>query len=975
LWWGNAAPLGGRAACVKFLLQWRLACASCICVCVLSSPLPARAALPPSQEQASPPIIERVDIVGNHRIPTATLRSKIFAQEGQPYNEDRLRRDFQALWNTQYFQDIRLEVENSPDKPNEVIVVFYVTERPIIRHVKYKGISSISESDILDRYKDRKLGSFIESPFDPTKITRAQVLIKELLAEHGRQFATVTPEYSKIAGTNAVELTFVVDEGPKVKVGKITFIGNQAFSDRKIIRSMRNDRPYGFPLGPIFVKVGNKTFDRAKLDEDIELGIRSLYQDNGYFTVVVRDPKLETVDVRKSGIPGPWPFFGARHGKATNITITIDQGERYRMGKLIIRSHDPEHPELVFKTEFLEKVFPLKRGDIFSTEKVRKSLEDYKDLFGNFGFIDFTAQPQTDVDVPNKVVNLTLEFDEQKAYHVRRIEFVGNTTTRDKVIRRQLLLDEGDLYSNRLWELSILRINQLDYFEPIKKDQNVDLKRNPKEGTVDITLKVREKGKQSIGLNGGLSGIAGTFVGFNYQTNNFLGLGETLNFSTQFGTLERSIVFGFTEPYFRDKPLTTGFTLFDSRYSFDTARETAILLGSQLPVTDPNATQNYNQDSKGFTVFASYPLKQYSFTRVGLSYGYTATNITAFSDASRLLFETLQFRSAAGPSSLNGIDQSEITLNATYNTVNSPINPTGGKEIYLAMSFVGGPLGGNVNSITPTFEFKKFIPVRKKRNVIGFRFLTAFTTGFGGKEVPPLTRLYLGGEQDVRGFNIRTVTPVAFVPTNNSTTIAYTDPSALGGSGLPVTRQIQVPILLYQFSFPGGDIESVGNFEYRIPLYRQYVGLSYFLDVGVNGILRRSQLRLDPGGLADLRNTFKSQPILDQLPLAQKSNFYPRSSTGLELVIQLPIVQVPFRIYYAYNLSRYSQVVQPPRGQSYLSPSTIAALCSSGDPACNEEVLSQQILPQVHSYLDLNSKRLLYSEPLRTIRFTVARTF
>jgi outer membrane protein insertion porin family len=935
--------------------------------------LPAFAAQQPSPEQAAGLIVERLDFVGNRRIPRDTLNSKIFTQQGQPYNEERLRHDFQALWNSQYFEDIRLEVEHDPEKPNYVIAVFYLKERPMIRHIKYKGISSISESDILDRFKERKLGLTVESSFDPTKIKRAQVLIRELEGEHGRQFATVTPEYSRITGTNAVELTFVVHEGPKVKVGKITFIGNKAFSDRKIIRSMRNDRPYGFPVGPFFVKVANKTFDRRKLDEDIELGIRSLYQDNGYFTVVVKDPKLETVDINKSGF-GPLPFIGSKHGKATNITIEIDQGERFRMGRLVVRSRDPEHPELVFKTEFLEKAFPLKQGDIFSTEKVRKSLEEYKDLFGNFGYIDFTAVPQTDVDIPNKIVNLTLEFDLQKPYRVRRIEFVGNTTTRDKVIRRQLLLDEGDFFNAKLWELSILRINQLDYFEPIKKDQNVDLKRNVKESTVDITLKVHEKGKQSIGLNGGISGIAGTFVGFNYQTNNFLGLGEQLNFSTQFGTLERLINFGFTEPYFRDKPLSTGFTLFDSRYSFDTARETAILLGSQLPVTDPNATQNYNQDTKGFTVFASYPLKKYAFTRVGLSYGYSATNITAFSDASRLLFENLQFSSAAGPSALNGIDQSSITVNVTYNTVNNPINPTGGKEYYFALGFVGGPLGGNVNSITPTFEYKRFFQVHKKRNVIGVRFLSAFTTGFGGKEVPPLTRLYLGGEQDVRGFDIRTVTPVAFIPTNSPTTITYTDPSSLGGAGTPIQRQVQVPLLLYQFSFPGGDVEGVGNFEYRIPIYGP-VSISYFLDVGVAGILRPSQLKLDPGGLALLHSTFPNAQISSNLPLAQKSDFYPRSSTGLELVVQLPIIQVPFRIYYAYNISRYSEVVQPNRGQAFLNPALIGSLCANHDPNCNAQVLTQQVLPQINSFIDQNSKRLLYSEPLKTVRFTVARTF
>jgi len=272
-----------------------------------------------------------------------------------------------------------------------------------------------------------------------------------------------------------------------------------------------------------------------------------------------------------------------------------------------------------------------------------------------------------------------------------------------------------------------------------------------------------------------------------------------------------------------------------------------------------------------------------------------------------------------------------------------------------------------VNSITPTLEYKRFFQVRKKRNVVGIRFLTAFTSGYDGKAVPPLTRLYMGGEQDVRGFYIRTITPVAFIATNSPVTINYVDPTTIGSNGLPVTRQLQVPLLAYQFSFPGGDIEGVGNFEYRIPIYKQYVGISYFLDVGVNGILRPNQLQLNSSGYSNLTTTFPTVPISRTIPLAQNSNFYPRSSTGLELVVQLPIIQVPFRIYYAYNISRYSEEVQPPRGEYFLSDAVRATLPPG--------VLVQQVLPQLNSLLDQNSKRLLYSEPLHVIRFTVARTF
>ena len=149
---------------------------------------------PQTNEPASNmPTIAQIRFEGNRRIRTETLQARIFSRAGDPYIEDALRRDFQALWNTQYFEDIRLEVQDSPDKPNGKIVTFYLVERPIIRRIEYHGIKSITESDILDRFKDRKVGLSVEGQFDPTKIKKAEVAIKDLEAEHGHQFAVVKP--------------------------------------------------------------------------------------------------------------------------------------------------------------------------------------------------------------------------------------------------------------------------------------------------------------------------------------------------------------------------------------------------------------------------------------------------------------------------------------------------------------------------------------------------------------------------------------------------------------------------------------------------------------------------------------------------------------------------------------------------------------------------------------------------------------
>ncbi|MFZ0738614.1 MAG: outer membrane protein assembly factor BamA [Candidatus Acidiferrales bacterium] len=942
---------------------------SCLAVCALRvAGAPPLCAQISSVESHS--TIERIEFVGNRRVARDTLLARIFSRPGDPYSDEAVRRDFLALWNTQFFEDIRLEVEDSPDKPDAKIVVFYVTERPIIRRIEYKGNKSISESDILDAFKDKKVGLTVESQFDPTKIKHAEVVIKQLLAEHGRQFAVVRPTYEKIAATNAVKLVFNIEEGPKVKVGQIIIKGNHAFSARKIIRSMHHSRPIAIPLGITEIDIWSKTFDQNKLDEDLEIGIRGLYQDHGYFRVIVHEPVLKTVDEDKAGIPLPVPGVGRKRGKRTDITIAIEEGERYHMGNLHFRSADPDQG-LFFKPEFLERVFPLKKGDIFSTDKLRKAFDNYKKLYGEYGYIDFTSTPDFDINDATKTIDLTLTFDQQKQFYVRRIEFSGNTTTRDKVIRREILLDEGNLFNNRLWELSLLRLNQLGYFETIKPE-NAELKRNQKAGTVDINLKVKEKGKQSISLSGGVSGLAGSFIGLSYQTNNFLGLGETLTFSAQIGDRQRNLVFGFTEPYLFDRPISTGFTVFDQRFDYNQQRETSLLLGQEVTV-NPAIEQNYNTDTKGFTLFASYPLRRFSFTRVGVTYGFSTTDITAFSQSSQLLFESLQFQSLAGPSALTGIHSSKVTPTIQYSTVNSQLNPTGGKSFFYGLGIEGGPLGGNTNTITNTFTTTYFHHINHRRNVLALRFLGAVGTGYGNKVEPPQNRFYLGGENDVRGFDFFTISPYVFIPSATSQSVVFINPTKLNQNGSPTTEVITVPVLDYVATRPGGDTQAVGNFEYRIPIAGP-VSMSLFADIGVDGILRRSQLQLAPSAISLLQQEypnsyFPNANISAQLPIAGGTNFQPRASTGIEFVVQLPIVNAPFRFYYAYNPLRLNETIVSPRGAYYISDE----LSRSLPPG----VLETQIIPQLDNILNLNVQRLPTSllEPSHTFRFTVSRTF
>src|ERR1041384_2933975 len=321
-------------------------------------------------------------------------------------------------------------------------------------------------------------------------------------------------------------------------------------------------------------------------------------------------------------------------------------------------------------------------------------------LYGKFGYIDFVPEPNFDI-VPNTdQIDLTLTADEGKQFFIRRIDFSGNTTTRDKVIRREILLDEGDMFNTQLWDLSILRLNQLGYFEVLKKEDAADINRNPQSNTVDITLKVKERGKNSIGMNGGVSGIAGSFLGFNYSTNNFLGLGETLSIESQLGTRMRDVSFGFTEPYFLDHPVQVGFVVYLRRFSFDQGREASILAGRNLiPLYNQIGAQNllnYQQNSHGASVSASYLIPR-SFARIGVTYGYDVSNIVTETTAATNYFQYINFSGVAGPNALTGVRTSHITPSYSYNTVNHPISPTGGRSLFISSDFSGSFLGGNVN--------------------------------------------------------------------------------------------------------------------------------------------------------------------------------------------------------------------------------------------------------------------------------------
>jgi outer membrane protein insertion porin family len=474
------------------------------------------------------------------------------------------------------------------------------------------------------------------------------------------------------------------------------------------------------------------------------------------------------------------------------------------------------------------------------------------------------------------------------------------------------------MYNTRLWELSILRLNQLGYFEVLKENEAADIKRNPQSNTVDITLKVKERGKNSIGLTGGVSGIAGSFIGFNYSTNNFLGLGETLSIDSQIGARVRDVSFGFTEPYFLDRPLQLGFVVYLRRFNYDQAREVSLLTGrNYIPIYNQLGRDNllnYSQNGRGFSVSGSYPLRR-SFARVGLTYGYDNSSIDTSSSASQRYFEYINFQGVGGPNSLQGIRTSRIVPSYSYNTVNHPINPTGGRSLYISFEFAGSILGGNVNTMRPVVDAKYFRPSPLKRNhVLAFHGMTSILTGYGGKQAPPYQRTYIGGEQDIRGFDIWGISPVAFVASEETVPILNADGSARLQKQIvdgveqfaPATQTIPI----FQLVFPGGDTQMIGNFEYRIPIVGP-VNLALFFDIGANKILRPDQLKINQDRIDELNYKYP-QAGYDGRAFIAPGTQKVRASTGIEVQVLLPVVNAPFRIYWAYNPLIVEEFLRPP---------------------------------------------------------------
>jgi outer membrane protein insertion porin family len=969
-------------------------------------------------------LVENVDIQGNRRLRDDDLLYYIKTRQGDVYSPVQLERDLKELLSLNFFDKTKTRVLTEEGPRGGVNVIFEVKELPIIRDLQFQGAKALQESDILKAFREQRVGISKEAIFNPVNVQKANRVIRELLASKGFPNATVTNEREEVSATS-IALTFKVDQGNRSRIVEIDFEGNEVFKDSELRGALELVKKTG-----LIARVkGQDILDLRKLQYDLQKNVTEYMRSKGYFQARIGEPQVVGLGYKRTGIlPLPLPMISSKDD-TLKIIVPVTEGRIFRVGELKVEGNS------IFSEQQILSYVGLQKGEIADGKRLRTALyEDLKKIYGAQGFVLYDAELNPEYkDNPTNpkegIVDVKIIIDEGKQFRLRRLEFTGNTFTRDRVLRREMLINEGDIYNQIGMERSVLRLNQTGYFDPIDKDKDVEIRTDEEQGDVDLVLKVKEKGRQQIQFNGGVSGIGGTFFGFEYSTNNLLGRGETVSVSLGLGNRSSNFQLSFQEPYFRDRPITVGFSLFGSKAKFfGQGTFLSQNLDAVLGALDPYGTSLaddsnlFTQTTYGASVFLTAPLSELffkksqwtQFSRVGLTYQYSATKITdppVNSGNDPTKFIPIVF---AQPN----ITTSRVTGSFVYDTrqpSGNGIDMLRGKQLAISLAFSG--LGGDVRTYQPSISYMHFIPVRRKRSenpeVFGFRILAGTIGSFGLTDkireaqtsslsfingVPLYERYFLGSENDIRGYSSRSIGPIALVDsyliTQNVVVASNVTGTPVVDTGLLTDAARATLVSTGTFTAPGtanalltnrypqtigGDTQLLGNFEYRIPIFGPIV-LAAFADVGtvfnrkkggiqqINSNILPDQPFLGNGSIGSslyFKNLFNADGTLNDTFYQQTTNFgfvvdntgnliskanytstycttadtvvtcpteLPtgfrevfirgnaqtsqqinigesvfagfkdfRSSIGLELRVQVPVVNVPFRLIYFYN--------------------------------------------------------------------------
>ena len=661
-------------------------------------------------------MVEQIIIAGNDRVTDETIIYYLSSREGDYFNLDILKKDFRVLWATGFFSNILIEEE---DGTRGKIVKITLEENPVIKDIVYKTGKKLKEDDIVKKLKEKDEYILPYSYYSPHKIQRIEGTIKELLFEKGLTTGTVSVEENK-KGSNELEIVFDINEGPKIKVGEIYFKGQVELRKGILMSGIKENKKHNLYSWI----AGKDNFKEDLLPADL-VSLKEKYQEYGYMEAVIGEPIIE--DIKKSNV-----FLKKRDMK--KIIFPVNSGSRYTTGEINIVGNK------ILSTEGLLTLIKLKEGKPYTTKVREDAVEKIREVYMDGGYLFSQPMPVESLDPKRKIVNLTFNIYEGDVAYLRKLEFMGNTYTKDKVIRREMLIREGDRFRFGAFKNSILRMKQLGLVE---MEGEPDVQPDPQDPTqIDVNMRLTELQRNNIQFSAGYSGYEGTFIAINYSTVNFLGAGEKLDLTFQHGKRVKNYSFGFSEPYLFDLPVTVGFNIFSRDIIYP-----------------------YLYDRKGKGIDFTLGARIKGFLRGNLSYGFEDVGITLPGAE-----EDDENASAVDPIwgmmfGMGNYKISSISPSIYRNTIDSPLTPSRGTMFMASAKFAGGFLGGEIHLIKPRFEMSYYQPVIKNTR-LGFHAEYSFVHPTRDEEVPFWERFYLGGERSIRGYNIYTIGPRSEQGTN-----------------------------------------------------------------------------------------------------------------------------------------------------------------------------------------------------------------
>ena len=746
----------------------------------------------PMAAQDIEPIV-KIEVVGAQKQTTETVIFK----SGVKIGDDLRSVDFTAvvekLWDSGSFDDVKLELEDATGGKKLVI---RIRERPLIKEIDYRGGTEVGLTNIKDKVKEKKLTINPDTLYDPETARKIKNLIVEQAGEKGFQNPVVDITLEPMAG-GVARLVFDIKEGGKAKIYTVAFRGNKVFSSSQLRGIMKKTRRHWMFS---WLTTHDLLVDK-NLEEDLE-NLKKAYWRQGYKDVFVGKPIIEVEDrtTAKQKVKNEKRVKQAKSPKydlRATLTIPILEGERFfegafktEGGKLFRDTfYQAKYAEVKRDNQsFLRQFFNIKpsleapkAGDkpvAFDLDAVNQTVDKLKEAYSNHAYVLFRAEKKFDVREENgvKKVDTLLKLDEGEAFTVRKIEFEGNLTTKDKVLRRSMLMREGDPFQTDRFKDSLLSISQLSFFDVKSSEPKVDLV--PDKAQVDIVVRGEESGVNEVLFQGGYGSLFGFSLGISFSTRNLGGGGETLSVSYNGGKFSKNITVGFTEPFIFDLPYSFSTSLSNGSADYDASR-----------VGIANAYKQFTR-SLGMSVGARLsnwlPQSPWAwFTTYSTGYSFRLIRIEGG--------QNFYFRDT--PNQLT----STFSQSLAYSTVNHQFKPTDGTRVSFGLEYGGWQFGGDKPFLRATWDFAKFVSVAE-RHIFAVNVSYGYLQNLGRDDLPLYDLYRPGGENSIRGYRFGQVGSVL-----------------LDNNGTPVVV--------------GGNKQFVANAEYQFKIADQF-RLVFFYDAG-----------------------------------------------------------------------------------------------------------------------------------------------